>query len=192
MEENSNWSHNIYKSDPLLFKSYIGMEVDILTIDGITTFGIVYTVDPVSERLEFLAQHIILHVFNFIFLIILLSTADFLFYSVVLLQTCQHNRLKIIFGHAIKNINIRSDKPCDLPELFMNTPKNLFQSSLEERKSAVIKMLQQNRFSVKEEEDILTIENVLSIKPPYESRDCICANSIILGRIQNLLSRIQT
>ncbi|XP_076173259.1 gem-associated protein 6 [Ptiloglossa arizonensis] len=161
MEENSNWSHNIYKSDPLLFKSYIGMEVDILTIDGITTFGIVYTVDPVSE-------------------------------SVVLLQTCQHNRLKIIFGHAIKNINIRSDKPCDLPELFMNTPKNLFQSSLEERKSAVIKMLQQNRFSVKEEEDILTIENVLSIKPPYESRDCICANSIILGRIQNLLSRIQT
>ncbi|XP_053996463.1 gem-associated protein 6-like [Hylaeus anthracinus] len=161
MEDNSNWSHSIYKSDPLLFKSYIGMRVNISTVDGTTISGVVYTVDPVSE-------------------------------SVVLLQTSQENRLKIVFGHAIKNIKIDSDKPCKLPELFINTPRNLPQSSLEERRNVVIKMLQKNRFSVKKEEDILTIENVLSIKPPYEPNDCICSNSIILGKIQNLLSRIQT
>ncbi|XP_043251773.1 gem-associated protein 6-like [Colletes gigas] len=159
MEENSDWSHNIYKNYPLLFKSYLGMEVDILTVDGTTASGVVYTVDPVSE-------------------------------SVVLLRTCQQNYLKIVFGHAIKNIKIRSDKPHDLPELFMNAPTNLLQSSLEERKNAVIKMLQENRLSVKEDEDILTIENVLSIKPPYEPNDCVCTNSIILGRIQNLLARV--
>lgn len=84
------------------------------------------------------------------------------------------------------------DKPCDLPELFMNAPTNILRSTLEEQKNAVIKMLRENRFDVKEENDILTIENVLSIKPPYEPNDCICANSIILGRIQNLLSRVST
>lgn len=51
MEENSNFSHSIYKNDPLLFKSYVGMEVNVLT-ESNTISGIVYTVDPVSERLE--------------------------------------------------------------------------------------------------------------------------------------------
>ncbi|XP_076763253.1 gem-associated protein 6 [Xylocopa sonorina] len=162
MEESSNFSHKIYKSDPLLFKSYVDMEVNILTEDGTTISGIVYTVDPVSE-------------------------------SVVLLQGCQRNNLKIVFGHAIKSITICSDKPCKLPELqFMNAPTKIFRSTLAERKYAVRKLLEENRFPVKEENNILTIENVLSIKPPYESADCVCTNSIILARIQNLLSRIQT
>ncbi|CAK9811532.1 Gem-associated protein 6 [Anthophora quadrimaculata] len=160
MEENSHFSHKIYKNDPLLFKSYIGMEVNILIEDDTTISGIVYTVDPVSE-------------------------------SVVLLQNDQQNRLKIVFGHAIKNVKICSDKSVKLPELFTNTPTNILPSIVQERKSAVIRLLKENRFSVKEENDILTIENVLSIKSPYEPADCICANSIILGRIQNLLSRIK-
>ncbi|CAK9833972.1 Gem-associated protein 6 [Anthophora retusa] len=160
MEENSHFSHKIYKNDPLLFKSYIGMEVNILIEDGTTISGIVYTVDPVSE-------------------------------SVVLLQNDQQNRLKIVFGHAIKNVKICSDKSIKLPELFTNNPTNILPSIVQERKSAVIRLLKENRFSVKEENDILTIENVLSIKSPYEPADCICANSIILGRIQNLLSRIK-
>ncbi|XP_034174257.1 gem-associated protein 6 [Osmia lignaria lignaria] len=161
MEESSHFSHNIYKNDPVLFKNYVGFKVNILTEDGTTSSGVVYTVDPVSE-------------------------------SVVLLQDCQQDHLKIVFGHAIKNIEICMDKPCDLPELFMNAPTNILRSTLEERKNAVIKILRENRFDVKEESDILTVENVLSIKPPYEPTDCICANSIILGRIQNLLSRIST
>ena len=161
MDEDSRFSHKIYKSDPLLFRTYVGMEVNILTEDGTATTGVVYTVDPVSE-------------------------------SVVLLQNCEQKRLQIIFGHAIKKIEVLSEKPCDLPELFMNAPTNLLQSTLEERKRIVIKMLQENRFPVKEEKGILTIEDVISIKPPYEPNDCVCANSIILGRIQNLLSGMQT
>lgn len=109
-----------------------------------------------------------------------------------MLQRSQQNRLKIVFGHAVKSIEICSDKPCELSELFTNTPTNILQSTLEGRKNAVIKLLKENRFSVKEDNSILTIENVLSIKPPYEPADCICDNSIILGRIQNLLSRERT
>lgn len=160
MEESSHFSHKIYKSDPLSFKNYVGLKVNILTEDGTTSSGIVYTVDPVSE-------------------------------SVVLLQGCQQNHLKIVFGHAIKNVEICTDKLYELPELFTTTPTNLSRSAVERRKNAVIKILRENRFGVKEENDIITVENILSIRAPYESINCICANSIILGRIQNLLSCIE-
>ncbi|XP_076238392.1 gem-associated protein 6 [Calliopsis andreniformis] len=160
MNENSDFSHNIYKSDPLLFKSYVGMKANILTENGNTISGIVYTVDPVSE-------------------------------SVVLLQRCSKNDLTVVFGHAIKNIEICPEERIDLPELFTNT-SNILQSTLEERKNAVIKMLQENRFPVKQENDILIIEDVLQIKPLYASNDCVCSNSIILGRIQSLLTQMES
>lgn len=59
MEENSHFVHKIYKNDPLLFKSYVGKEVNISTEDNNTISGIVYTVDPVSERLENLSYNIL-------------------------------------------------------------------------------------------------------------------------------------
>lgn len=59
MEENSHFSHKIYKNDPLLFKSYVGKEVNISTEDNNTISGIVYTVDPVSERLENISYNIL-------------------------------------------------------------------------------------------------------------------------------------
>lgn len=53
MAESQQFSHNIFQSDPLRFKSYINKKVSVLTEDGNTQTGIVYTVDPVSERLGF-------------------------------------------------------------------------------------------------------------------------------------------
>ena len=47
----SNFLHNIYTSDPILFKSYVNKKVLITTEDSNIHSGIVYTVDPVSERL---------------------------------------------------------------------------------------------------------------------------------------------
>lgn len=49
-EDNLNFSHKVYKNDPILFNSYVGKEVKITTKDE-DVYGIVYTVDPVSERL---------------------------------------------------------------------------------------------------------------------------------------------
>ncbi|XP_076299685.1 gem-associated protein 6 [Lasioglossum baleicum] len=161
MERNLDFSHTIYKNDPLLFKSYVGKEIRILNKDDSTVSGIVYTVDPVSE-------------------------------SIVLLQGCLRNDIKLVFGHVIKSVEVCSDELHELPELFMNPPTCLLQSTLDERKNAVIKMLRENRFPIKEKENILMIEDVLSIKPPYKPDDCISANSIILGRIQSLLSCVET
>ncbi|XP_017885146.1 gem-associated protein 6-like [Ceratina calcarata] len=167
MEQDLHFSHEVYKNDPLLFKSYIGMEVDILTVDGDTISGIAYTVDPVSKSVV----------------------------VVSLPEGRQRTGLKIVFGHTIKSISICSNEPCrrrQIPELFTNAPKDIVRTMLETRKAAAIGILVENRFPVKEQNDILTIEDVLSIKPPYEPTDCISANSIILSRIQNILSRIPT
>lgn len=45
--------HKIYTSDPIVFKQYVNKKVIITTDDCHVCTGIVYTVDPVSERLEF-------------------------------------------------------------------------------------------------------------------------------------------
>lgn len=50
-EEDSNFSHKIYKNDPILFNSYVGKETKISMKDEKIHHGIVYTIDPVSERL---------------------------------------------------------------------------------------------------------------------------------------------
>lgn len=42
--------HKIYTSDPLIFKSYVNKQVTITTEDSIVHTGVLYTVDPVSER----------------------------------------------------------------------------------------------------------------------------------------------
>lgn len=51
-EDNLNSLHKVYKNDPLLFMTYVGKEVKIMTKDKNVYYGIVYTLDPVSERLE--------------------------------------------------------------------------------------------------------------------------------------------
>lgn len=66
MEESSHFSHKIYKNDPVLFKNYVGLKVNILTEDGTTSSGVVYTVDPVSERLEALTLY--LHINSYLLL----------------------------------------------------------------------------------------------------------------------------
>lgn len=113
-----------------------------------------------------------------------------LFYSIVLLQsgTAMQYRLKIIFNHAIKNIEVISETEKILPELFL--PAKLSQAMVTKRKSIVMQLLLDNRFPVKEENDVLLIEDTISIEPPYYPENCICTNSIILTRIQNILTRV--
>lgn len=49
-EKDTKFVHNVYKNDPILFADYIGKEVKVNAKDGITHSGVVYTIDPVSER----------------------------------------------------------------------------------------------------------------------------------------------
>lgn len=95
-------------------------------------------------------------------------------------------RLKIIFGHAIKNIDVTS-KTKMIPELFLSSPIKISQTTITERKKIVMRLLLENRLLVREENNILRIEDAISIEPPYYPENCICTNSIVLSRIQNIL-----
>lgn len=158
----TKFSHNIYKNNPLLFKSYVGKEAKITTDNASVCTGIVYTVDPVSE-------------------------------SVVLLRTEEDNRynLQIVFGHAIQNIELISQAETHLPELFQTSTDKFSPSDLKKRKNIVKQYLLENRFPVTDVNDILYIEDSVSIKPPYDAEHCICTNSIILSRIQNILRSVK-
>jgi len=52
MQKDLKFSHQVYKNDPILLKSYVGKKVKIIMKDENIHCGVVYTVDPVSERLE--------------------------------------------------------------------------------------------------------------------------------------------
>ncbi|EZA48986.1 Gem-associated protein [Ooceraea biroi] len=128
--------------------------------DGNVQCGVIYTIDPVSE-------------------------------SIVLLQSGESTqyKLKIISGHAIENIEVTSEAKTDVPELFLPVNTKLSLTAMTKRKNIVMQLLLDNRFPVREEGDALVIENIMSIDPPYYPENCACTNSIILSRIQNILTR---
>ncbi|XP_020282080.1 gem-associated protein 6-like, partial [Pseudomyrmex gracilis] len=158
-EENTEFLHNVYKNDPILFVNYVGKEVKIITKDENIHSGIVYTIDPVSD-------------------------------SIVLLHTTKSTKysLKIIFGHAVKNINVIAETTTIIPELFLqNLPcKELSQELIAKRKDIVVKVLSDSRFPVSEKNNTLLIEDIMVIEPPYYPENCKCNNSIVLSRIQNI------
>ena len=98
--------------------------------------------------------------------------------------------MKIIMGPAIKNLECSSDNEIYLPEMFVPPPMKLSEEELMKRKNAVMKSLSESRFPVIDDKGVLCIENTVRIEPPYGPENCICLNSIILNRIQTLLSRI--
>ena len=49
----SSFDHKIYKNDPVKLKSYVSKRCSVTTVDKITHTGIIYTIDPVTERLVF-------------------------------------------------------------------------------------------------------------------------------------------
>ncbi|KAI4499606.1 hypothetical protein M0802_005176 [Mischocyttarus mexicanus] len=159
----TKFSHNIYKNNPLLFKSYVGKEVKITADNGSLYTGIVYTVDPVSE-------------------------------SVVLIQTKEDNNqnLQLVFGHAIKNIELTSTQvETPLSELFQFSNNRLSSSDIKKRKNIVKEYLLKSRFPVVDTDDILYIEDSVSIKPPYDAEHCVSTNVIVLNRIQDILRSIK-
>ncbi|XP_025075654.1 gem-associated protein 6-like [Pogonomyrmex barbatus] len=74
-----------------------------------------------------------------------------------------------------------------VPELFVSSSAKLSRMALTERKNIVMQLLLDNRFPVREENDNLLIEDNIWIQPPYYPENCVCTNSIILSKVQNIL-----
>lgn len=78
-----------------------------------------------------------------------------------------------------------------MPELFQVSINQLSLSDITKRKNIVKQYLLENRFPVTDINDILYIEDSVSIKPPYDTEHCESTNAIILNRIQNILRSVK-
>lgn len=94
---------------------------------------------------------------------------------------------KVLVGHSIDKIELTTNAGMNLPEFFPMTQLNLSPIQLTERKEAIKKLMIEKRLSIKDNNGVLIIENMLSIEPPYQIENCICSNAIIMSRIQNIL-----
>lgn len=42
--------HNVFTNNPVQLKSFVNKYVEVETVKGLTYYGTVYSIDPVSER----------------------------------------------------------------------------------------------------------------------------------------------
>lgn len=102
------------------------------------------------------------------------------------------SQLKVLIGHAVQKIEVlSSSEVADPPQLFQQAISEISERNVTERKKAVMSLLEENRLPVKEIDQALHIEGVVSIRPPYGIDDCVSTSPIILTRIHNILSQIQ-
>ena len=69
--------------------------------------------------------------------------------------------------------------------------EKLSPEELKEKQSKLKSWLLKNRIPVTvsgENSELLVVADVLTVEPPYESRNCQSTNEIILGRIQGLIA----
>lgn len=105
-------------------------------------------------------------------------------------KTPTQYRLKIILNHAIKNVEVTSEAEMFVPELFSVSSAKFSQVMVTKRKNIVMQLLLDNRFPVKEKDGILLIKDTVTIEPPYYPENCTCTNSIILNKLQNILTNV--
>ncbi|XP_053597473.1 gem-associated protein 6-like [Microplitis demolitor] len=154
----TEYTHTVYKNNPLLFKSYINKHVIITADDSSVHQGIVYTVDPVSESV-----------------ILLEPDNDGKFNG------------KIIIGHSIRNIEVTTTAGIDLPDLFPAVEKKLTAAELTERREKIKQLLTTNLLNPVENNGVLEIQGMFSIEPPYERENCICTNPVVMSRLLSII-----
>ena len=162
--------HPIFTKDPSELIKYVYKEVRVDCSDGTCYEGWVYTIDPVSE-------------------------------SIVLASFDSSNiEIDIVLHHAIEKIVItKDDDECHrdlLDQLFLLNGNDNFIDLTQDnsaQRDKVMDWLLKHRLPVeisKDDSSILSLSDVLYIKPPYTKDCCISTNEIVLDRVQNLLKQM--
>ncbi|KAG8232576.1 hypothetical protein J437_LFUL012952 [Ladona fulva] len=150
---------NVLNVDPLELEKWVDKIVDITTIENDTFTGRVYTIDPITE-------------------------------NVVLFQEKDGKGVvKIVTGASVKSMNLSSSQT-PLPQLnLFPTLKAVSLEQEEETRKNLKNWLLQNLLPVEEEGNVLVINEMLSIYPPYGCDQCVSTNPIILSKVQDLISQ---
>ncbi|XP_068085308.1 gem-associated protein 6 [Anabrus simplex] len=164
MDDKKIPDHGIFKNNPIYLKSFVQKFVELITINGESHTGTVYTIDPVSE-------------------------------SVILLK--KNNdviSMDIIMGHAVKSLAVKSGVlPVEPDEVFPSeSAPGLSKEEINELRNKLKDWLCKNRLPIEEDGEILRLQGVLEIHPPYGINQCVSGNEIILGRVQQLITIMPT
>ncbi|XP_043277375.1 gem-associated protein 6-like [Venturia canescens] len=157
----TSYDHIVYKNDPVLFKNYTNKRCTVTATDNSVHTGIVYTVDPVTESIVLIEK-----------------------------ENTPEQRLKFVIGHAVQKVDVLSEELGQLPQLFQEHTPGISKAAIMGRKQAVLNILLENRFPVQENGDIIEMENVFTIKPPYAPEDCISMQPLVLTSLHKILSQL--
>ncbi|CAH0385979.1 unnamed protein product [Bemisia tabaci] len=156
--------------DPLYYLDFVQKFVQIKTLSDKVYQGTVVTVDPKSDN------------------VVLVSHSDG--------KPC----IDIIMGHSVQSIQICSQASgsslqWSLGENLLKCLEDSDESavSVEElsaRKQRLKVWLSKNLITVTEEGNLLKLDDVLVIHPPYGVKQCTSSNQIILGKVQTLVQKL--
>nr|XP_054758552.1 gem-associated protein 6-like [Lytechinus pictus] len=156
--------------DPIRFKNMVYKRVKICAANEYEHEGWIYTIDPVSLSI-ILAQ----------------------------CENCSPDGklpLSVVMGHSITDITVLDNDTTKhkalLDKLFKDNTQtqSLSAGELANQKEKLKEWLKLHRVPVKEcgeDNNSLSISDVLVIEPPYEPDNCLCKNEIILARVQALI-----
>lgn len=166
--------HPIFTHDPADWVKLVHSQVTVLTENGDSHGGYVYTIDPVSESL------VLIHP----------SEGESI-------PTSKFS-LKILMRQSIKDISVvrEEDEHVKLwfASLFRDSPnEELSESELMLRRDKLKDWLEKNRIPVAitgHDGKSLSVFEALVIRPPYNEHSCLSTNEIILLRTQNLIKNM--
>jgi len=169
MSDDQEELHPIFTRDPSDWKNLVYQIVEVTTEDGQSHIGAVYTVDPVSETVVLVTEN---------------NEGDL--------------QLNVVMGHAVQSTEVRGECEAGLREKMekLFKPAALLQLSKDElgkRKTQLRSWLLKNRIPIEvcaDNEEVLSISDVLFIEPPYSVTNCRSTNEIVLGRVQGLIKNM--
>ncbi|EEZ99905.1 gem-associated protein 6 [Tribolium castaneum] len=106
-------------------------------------------------------------------------------YKTVVLLNKSTKSLEFVLYPAIKSFNVVSDVQND--ELLQTPTKLLNSEESLHLKMKLMKWLKLLMINVREDGELLKVDEHLSIGPPYGADDCMCDNTIVLERIRKII-----
>ncbi|RZB39282.1 Gemin6 domain containing protein [Asbolus verrucosus] len=109
---------------------------------------------------------------------------DPVYKTVVLVNKESEPNLEFVLYRAIKSFKVLSDAT---DEDFLHNSDGVCTEEALQIKLKLVKWLKHMFIDVKEDGDLLRVEDHLTIGAPYGKEDCMCDNTIVLERIRNII-----
>nr|CAD7454155.1 unnamed protein product [Timema tahoe] len=111
------------------------------------------------------------------------------FYVILVQRDSDKMRLLLFPEHNIHSLDIcTKNSPAQLQQLFAPSTTAWNEETAQIQLCKLKDWLKANRIPIEEDGNILKLQDVLEIHPPYKVENCVSSNEVVLGRIQGLIT----